>query len=740
MQQNQRFILFLVLASAMFFAWVAIGPRLFPNMFPRPRPAAQAGKTQKSEKTGKTALKTPAKKTAAQKTAKVAGGKPPRESVPPAEARKPIARKPQKKVPQQKEHVAGKKEKPNPPREQVLPQPRRTVKLGSLDPESGYFLEVELTSQGAAVKSIALNDPRYRTVADRAVPLKVVDSRNHQRLTLETSLPSVEKQIGRSLMTVDWKVEKPEKPPAPGEPRSEVTFSFTVPNVLKVTKRYWLQKIDVADEAQRRHEQDTNPKGYELKFALTIENLSPEEQTVRYRLQGPIGVPLEDLESTRVFRSIVTGFLEDDGSLLADSKTAAKLADADTPEEWKAPVKYVGVDVHYFAALLMPGGDQLKSPYLSVVKTDVTVAQPKEESDVTFTMESKDLALAAKGKKGSKVEHDYTLFAGPKRKALLEGYDATAIIKFGTFGCFIDALTGTVARGMLWLLNTFHSWGIAYGFAIILLTCCVRAALLPLSRKQVASARKMKELQPKIAELKKKYGSDKEKLGKAQMELFAKSGANPLAGCLPIFLQMPIFIGLYQALRNAVELRLAPFPLTWIDNLAAPDHLFHMPFRIWYLGSYFNLLPIITIFLFVAQQKMFMPPPTDEQQAMQHKMMKYMSIFFGFLFYRVPSGLCVYFIASSIWGMTERKLLDTASDSASPSEKDNAEGPGAGGPQRKPDEVEKPKGFFAKLMQMADEAAQMKAQGNGGTQSGKPKQGASSKGGGGRRRKGKKRR
>ena len=127
---------------------------------------------------------------------------------------------------------------------------------------------------------------------------------------------------------------------------------------------------------------------------------------------------------------------------------------------------------------------------------------------------------------------------------------------------------------------------------------------------------------------------------------------------LPLFLQLPIFMGLYQALNHAVDLRMASF--LWIDNLAAPDALFRMPFSLPMIGQEFNLLPLITTLLFYAQQKMFMPPPTNEQEAMQMKMMNFMMLFMGVMFYKVPAGLCVYFIASSLWGMAERKLLPKA--------------------------------------------------------------------------------
>ncbi len=119
---------------------------------------------------------------------------------------------------------------------------------------------------------------------------------------------------------------------------------------------------------------------------------------------------------------------------------------------------------------------------------------------------------------------------------------------------------------------------------------------------------------------------------------------------------MPIFIALYQALQYSVDLRLAPF--LYFKNLAAPDALFKLPFVVPWLGwTTFNLLPIITVALMVVQQKMFMPPPTDEQQEMQQKMMSYMMVVMGAMFYKFPSGLCVYYISSSLWGFGERKLL-----------------------------------------------------------------------------------
>ena len=156
----------------------------------------------------------------------------------------------------------------------------------------------------------------------------------------------------------------------------------------------------------------------------------------------------------------------------------------------------------------------------------------------------------------------------------------------------------------------------------------------------------------------------------AQMELYRKHGVNPFGSCWVLLLQMPIFMGLYFALQESIALP-PGLVLADVDSPTWPRRTccstgastFRWISRVedygsfLYLGPYFNLLPIIAVVLMIVQQKMMTPPPADEQQAMQQKMMKYMMIFFGLMFYKVAAGLCLYFIASSLWGFCERKLL-----------------------------------------------------------------------------------
>ncbi len=333
-------------------------------------------------------------------------------------------------------------------------------------------------------------------------------------------------------------------------------------------------------------------------------------------------------------------------------------------ERWSTPFRYLGVEVQYFASLLLPESrpfaDQIKSPRVRQVEP-VMVAERKDGAqfnDVSFKLESTPIALPPNGT----VVQKWELFAGPKRETLLEPLGADGILDTGRFLWFQNAgWVAAISGGMLWVMGKIHALGASYWLAIICLTVLVRGAMFPISRKQAILAAKMKEFQPKLTELKAKFGDDQEKFLKAQMELFRKHGYGPLgpmvsaSGCLPIFLQLPIFVGLYNALQNSVDLRRAGF--LWIDNLAAPDALFRFPFVIPYLGSDFNILPLITVVLFYIQQKLFMPPATTPEQEAQYKMMNFMMLFMGVFFYHVPAGLCLYFIASSLWSITERKLL-----------------------------------------------------------------------------------
>jgi YidC/Oxa1 family membrane protein insertase len=263
------------------------------------------------------------------------------------------------------------------------------------------------------------------------------------------------------------------------------------------------------------------------------------------------------------------------------------------------------------------------------------------------------------------------VFLGPKRPNLLSQYYPKSATLPGDPNYSLEDLIyygwfGSIARIMLSILHFFFHIVGNYGLAIIMLTVLVRGLMFPISYKQTKNMARIQALKPEMDRINEKYKTDLQKKSQATQELYRKHSINPLGGCLPLFLQMPIFIGLYRSLMVDVELRQSPLftsAIRWCSNLAAPDMLWNwssiMPPFITQgiLGPYLNILPIVTVSIMLVTQKMSMPPPANEQAAMQQKMMKYMMVFFGLMFYKVAAGLCLYLIVSSLWGIAERKLL-----------------------------------------------------------------------------------
>ena len=283
----------------------------------------------------------------------------------------------------------------------------------------------------------------------------------------------------------------------------------------------------------------------------------------------------------------------------------------------------------------------------------------KQTTGISFELTTRQQTIPA----GESFTQPYKVFLGPKDPEILEAYGLKNTIIYGW------PIFAVVAKFLLWILHGIHFVVRNYGISIILLTVLVRLAVLPIGRKQAQNAAKMQELAPEMKAIAEKH-KDLEQRAKAQQELFKRHNYHPLGGCWMMFIQLPIFFGLYKALNTSIDLRQASLipGLQWCSNLAGPDMFWHWePYLKDYigflvaengfLGPYLNILPLITISLFIVQQKLFMPPATDEQTRMQQGMMKYMMIFMGFMFFKVPSGLCIYFIVSALWSIAERKLL-----------------------------------------------------------------------------------
>jgi YidC/Oxa1 family membrane protein insertase len=216
----------------------------------------------------------------------------------------------------------------------------------------------------------------------------------------------------------------------------------------------------------------------------------------------------------------------------------------------------------------------------------------------------------------------------------------------------------------MWLLGIFHAIFRDWGLAIIALVFIVRAVLHPITKKSQINMAKMAKMGPEIERIKKKYGDDKEALNRAMLEFYKNHGATPILGCLPMFLQMPIWISLYSGLSTTFELRHAPFlyGLTWIKDLSKPDHLIEFD-RAWnFLFIHIdglNVIPILLAVAFYLQYKLQPKPPvmTEEQKSQQRMMMWMTTLLFPLMLYPMPSGLNIYIFASTIFGVIESKII-----------------------------------------------------------------------------------
>lgn len=268
-------------------------------------------------------------------------------------------------------------------------------------------------------------------------------------------------------------------------------------------------------------------------------------------------------------------------------------------------IHWIGQEDKYFTAALIP-------------------LSPVEGASVWKEGASAEVALKLKPQK-----QDFIFYIGPKEYDRLKSFNAGLenMVDFGWFSI--------VAMPLFWVLKLFYKYLGNYGWAIILLTIVVRVPFIPILNKSQQSMKKMQKIQPMMAELKEKYKKDPVKMQKETMALYKKYKVNPVGGCLPMFLQIPVFIALYNVLLKAIELRGAPFIL-WITDLAAKDPYY--------------VFPIVMGATMVIQQKMT-PSAMDPKQA---KIMMLMPIVFTFMFLSFPAGLVIYWLVNNILGIAHQ--------------------------------------------------------------------------------------
>ena len=283
---------------------------------------------------------------------------------------------------------------------------------------------------------------------------------------------------------------------------------------------------------------------------------------------------------------------------------------------------WVAMLQHYFFAAWIPPANEVD---------EFSSAQVAAADGTRYVMRSFSPALSIQP--GTEQTFSARLYVGPKLQSTLDDL-APGLSKTADYGVFT-----VISEPLHWLLSMFHKLTGNWGFAIILLVLLIKAVFFKLSEAQYRSMAKMRKMQPRVAALKERYGDDRAKMNQAMLELYQKEKINPLGGCLPMLVQIPVFLGLYWVLLESVELRQAPFIL-WIKNLTAPDPYY--------------ILPVLNALTMLATQ---MLTPMTGMDPLQQKMMKIMPLIFSVLFAFFPAGLVLYWTVNGALGLLQQWII-----------------------------------------------------------------------------------
>jgi len=290
----------------------------------------------------------------------------------------------------------------------------------------------------------------------------------------------------------------------------------------------------------------------------------------------------------------------------------------------------------YFTCAVIPG----TANNATLTQSTVNLAELSDDT-VSTVLSAQPEVLAPHGS----LRYTYTVYFGPKRLSTLKKADhqLEKIVNFGWWDF--------IAKPTLRLLNFLNRYVHNYGIAIILVTIIIKLLFWPIAQKGMKSMKTMQKLQPKMAKLREKYKDDKERLNQEMMQLYKTYKVNPVGGCLPMVLQIPVFFALYKVLLQTIELRHAPFML-WINDLSAPDRL-HIGVNIPYLGG----IPVLTLLMGASmflQQKMT-PSTGDPTQA---KIMMFLPVVFTFMFLNFASGLVLYWFVNNLLSIAQQYAIN----------------------------------------------------------------------------------
>ncbi len=367
---------------------------------------------------------------------------------------------------------------------------------------------------------------------------------------------------------------------------------------------------------------------YLINLTIDVRNTSPEHQLQGAPFLAMTNKPFTDNNPNKY---IFTGPALFQNGSLEEIKTA-DLKKGDQIRKGQQ-LAWTAYEDTYFMTGIIPDSASQGSVHYSM----------QGEDTISTVIGGNVVVLPPQGEKS----YSYTIYFGPKKLSTLKaaGHNLEKIVNFGWF----DIL----AKPMLHLLNFLYGFLHNYGLAIILVTIIIKALFWPIAHKGMKSMKTLQKLQPKMAKLREKYGNDKERLNREMMQLYQTYKVNPMGGCLPLILQIPVFFALYKVLLQTIELRHAPFML-WITDLSAPDRLY-IGFHIPVLGG----IPVLTLLMGASmflQQKMT-PSTLDPTQA---RIMMFLPVVFTFMFINFASGLVLYWFVNNLLSMAQQYAINKA--------------------------------------------------------------------------------
>ncbi|MCD6265126.1 MAG: membrane protein insertase YidC [Deltaproteobacteria bacterium] len=489
---------------------------------------------------------------------------------------------------------------PGPKRDFMLETGRNTR---DITVETDLYI-AKFSGSGPLIKSFKLK--KYRSTLEKDSPLKElihVKNKNGHGFNLGFS--------GKNIPNINWatyKVNRKEITIRPGGQPKELIYDRVSPEGIEIQTRFIFYpssyKIDLSVDVNNKSEYQIDDN-----LSLNIVHL-PQKTKKRYGAFEGMALLLENK-----LKEIKVGKLKD--------------------KQFFGQISWVAREEPYFLAAIVD-----EKSRKSTVKSSIL---PDDEIKISYITPSLNL------RQGQNTTENFTLYLGPMDLYILKALNKKLekAINFGWFDI--------IAKPLLVTLRFFNKYLFNYGLSIILLTIIIKILFWPLTHKSYKSMKEMRKLQPMMAKIREKYKGNKQEMQKQLMGLYKTYKINPMGGCLPMIVQIPVFFAFYRILPNSIELRHAPFFL-WIKDLSAPDRLFSFPFQIPFMAPPYGI-PVLTLIMGASmflQQKMT-PTTGDPAQA---KMMMLLPIVFTFLFINFPSGLVLYWLVNNILSIAQQYRIN----------------------------------------------------------------------------------